>query len=163
MRTLRSLRNGVNKSEDLESCLCQFLRAYWQTPHSITKCGPSDFMIRHSTQDLIPSCPKWEPAVIDVQAAQQRRSRNNERETRDRGAVEPTLQAGNEVVIKDCYPGLKYRTYFERETWEVVKVRGTMVTARQNAMVISRNVSQFKRVSSEEDDLNDETLQVAQI
>ncbi|KAJ1107943.1 hypothetical protein NDU88_005329 [Pleurodeles waltl] len=70
----------------------------------------------------------------------------NERASQCRRAVEPRIQVGDQDITRDRQPGWKYHTPFTREVWEVVKVKGTMVTAKSGLVKVSGNVSWFKKI-----------------
>ena len=58
----------------------------------------------------------------------------------------PDVKVGGTVVVNDRHLGGKFRTPYEREVWEVVNVRGTMVMVHCGQATVSQNVSWFKRV-----------------
>ena len=59
------------------------------------------------------------------------------------------IAVGDTVVIGDRHPGGKFCTPYEKETWTVNRVQGTMITARQRQNQITRNVSFFKRAMAD--------------
>ena len=73
----------------------------------------------------------------------------NEHASVRRRAATPMIAPGDTVVIRDRHPGGKFCTLFEKDTWTVVRMQGTAVTARQRQNQIIRNVSFFKRAVAE--------------
>lgn len=147
MRTLnKAFRIGVSRGENLEECLQSFLRAYCNTPHSTTKCSPSDLLMPHAGRDLVPASEAREPTTLDLQAAQGRRKRNNDKASEWPRAKVVQFQPGALVVVRNRRPGGTFCTRYEPNTWEVVRQHGTMVTVRRNGTQLTRNVSWFKLV-----------------
>ncbi|KAJ1175796.1 hypothetical protein NDU88_001081 [Pleurodeles waltl] len=72
--------------------------------------------------DILPAGPKWQPVVIYVTEAQEKRRVINEKASRDPRVIELDNQVGDKVDIIDRHPGWKFRTLFKKETWDVIRV-----------------------------------------
>ncbi|KAJ1188547.1 hypothetical protein NDU88_005308 [Pleurodeles waltl] len=46
--------------------------------------------------------------------------------------------------MKNRYPGGKFKTMFENNTWTVARVKGTLVTVKRKDETVTRNISCFK-------------------
>lgn len=92
MRTLnQALRIGVEKGEDAETCLHQFLNVYLQTPHSTTCCAQSHLLLRLAPRDT----------EMDGEAALARREATNRKASLARRAQPSSLCVGDYVVVND--------------------------------------------------------------
>ncbi|KAJ1170630.1 hypothetical protein NDU88_002503 [Pleurodeles waltl] len=79
--------------------------------------------------------------------AQEKRTANNERASCRQRAVKPSIQVGHRAIICDRHPMWKDRTMFEREAWEVVRVKGTMITAKRGTIQMAQNMLWFKKIT----------------
>ena len=96
-------------------------------------------------QDTIPHHPEWvDTEVRPSQGGRHREKRNNQASKRRRAKVQ-NFRVGDQVLIKDRYPGSKFRTPFEKEPWMITHVKGTMIAAQRQHETITRNVSWFKQ------------------
>ncbi|KAJ1208166.1 hypothetical protein NDU88_003552 [Pleurodeles waltl] len=68
------------------------------------------------------------------------------------------MQVGDRVLIKNRYPGGKFKTPFEPYPWAVVKIKGTLVTVKRNEETATRNISWFKQYNYDEKALEETTL-----
>lgn len=106
MRTLnQALRIAVDQGEDTEVALNQFLDAYRQTPHSTTRCAPSNLLFKRAPRDNSPTGLAWKPPERDRVAIQARRTMTNQKASAARRAKELQLKVGDRVVVKDRHPG----------------------------------------------------------
>lgn len=148
IRTInRALRIAVDREEDPEKALDQFLAIYRQTPHSTTKCAPAHLLFKRAPRDVIPVDPTWQPPERDGEAVQTRRETTNRKASEVRGAKSSPLRVGDSVVIRDRHPGWQFRTPYESEVCIVSDVKGTMITARRGQQSVTRNITCFKRAA----------------
>ena len=73
---------------------------------------------------------------------------------RSRQAKKSTIQVGNMVLLRQKQTS-KLMTKFYQHPFEVVRIKGTMITARRNEKYITRNASLFKPVKVEQGKSND--------
>ncbi|KAJ1136263.1 hypothetical protein NDU88_002680 [Pleurodeles waltl] len=59
------------------------------------------------------------------------------------------LQVGDRVLVRNRHPGGKFRLPFEMTPWTVVRIRGTMVTAKKGQESVTRNIHFFKQYRSD--------------
>ena len=107
--------------------------------------APSHAVMGRVGMETIPHHPTWLPKEINPQVTQSRRKKTNDHASRKRRAKVSDLREGDQVLLKDRYPGSKFRLPFEAEPWRVVRRQGTMITASQGDESVTRNVSFFKR------------------
>ncbi|CAB4008234.1 Hypothetical predicted protein [Paramuricea clavata] len=97
--------------------LCTFLRNYRATPHSTTYTPPFDAMFQRPMKTKL-----------------QRRSKSSK------------IEEGNSVLVRNKKRG-KLQTPFQPTPYEVIKKKGSMITAQRGAHQVTRNSSHFKKVN----------------
>ncbi|KAJ1176910.1 hypothetical protein NDU88_002177 [Pleurodeles waltl] len=119
-------------------------------------------MFKVPPQDCIPAGPQWTSPELDVEATQQSRERTNQKATERQRRRYLGFQEGNLVVVKIHRPGGKFQTPFEPEPWQVISVRGAMITATRGRQRVTRNISHFRRtgvvITSEEEGEIDDSM-----
>lgn len=151
MRTLnKTLRIAAAEQSDPERAIHRFLREYRGTPHSTTQRSPWSLMLAGPRRDNIPTAPDWESPPYDPSAAQAKRAATNQRATQKRRARTRELHPGCQVLVRNRRGDGKFRTAYEPEVWTVRSTNGTAVTAERDGETISRNVSWFKQIPSQE-------------
>ncbi|KAJ1202780.1 hypothetical protein NDU88_006576 [Pleurodeles waltl] len=69
----------------------------------------------------------------------------NQKVSGKRRAKYRDFREGDQVVMKNRREGGKFRTTFEPKVWEVIGVKGAMITAARGRRRVTRNVSHFRR------------------
>ena len=146
MRTLNKvIRIAHAASESVEGSIYLFLQEYRQTPHSTTGVAPSHAVMGHVGRETIPHHTTWQPREINHQVTLNRRQKTNELASRKRRAKWSDLREGDQVLLKDRYPGSKFRLPFEVQPWTITRRQGTLVTASQGEETVTRDTSFFKK------------------
>ena len=93
--------------------------------------------------------------------AKQKMKENADKRARARVSI---VAVGDTVLVRQRKRN-KFTTRFDPSPFEVVRIKGTMVTAARNEKYITRNISQFKKIPSllkelegEESDISDDDI-----
>ena len=135
--------NGSNWQEEL----MEFLRAYRATPHSSTKCSPSELLFRtsSSTVNLPPvnrnsSESLLETARVNDAESKSRMKRYADKKYKTKSSV---FHVGDKVLVLQTIKS-KATPIFDPKPYTVVKIKGTMITVERNGARKARNSSMMK-------------------
>lgn len=89
----------------------------------------------------------------------------NYADTKRRAVTELKVEVGNKVLLRQRKKN-KFTSKFDPNPFDVIRVKGTMVTARRNGKFVTRNVSFFKSIQNgntddsayEDDDIENQTV-----
>ena len=108
-----------------------------------------------------------EPSIVTLKVkekdrqAKQKMKENADKRARARVSI---VAVGDTVLVRQRKRN-KFTTRFDPSPFEVVRIKGTMVTAARNEKYITRNISQFKKIPSllkelegEESDISDDDI-----
>ena len=144
------LRTSKISGQDKNEALNEFLRAYSETPHSSTGIPPNHLIFGFSRTSGIPYLgpetleqrERWRQTALanDAKAKKRMEAEYNQRMR----AREPTITLGSKVVIqlkKKCKSDSGWD--IERP-FEVIAIKGSMITAKRHDHTTTRNSSCFK-------------------
>ena len=138
--------SGLHKEQGLND----FLKAYRETPHSTTGVAPNHLMFGFSRSSGIPSMlpetpsqrEKWRQEALANDARAKKRMKE-EYDARMK-AKESRITVGAKVVIKIKKTRKSDWSWDVDRPYEVVAMKGSMVTASRNGHTTTRNSSFFK-------------------
>jgi len=139
MRTLgKVIKTAKAADQPWPEELNKFLRNYRTTPHPATGVAPAELLFGRLPESRLPHLQQHDAAYkkkLKEAADQQRKVR------------EPDLKPGDKVLLRrtDSISN-KTDSVYEPDPYEVTKINGTMVTARNQQKEITRNVSLFKKL-----------------
>ena len=128
-----------------------FLLIYRNTPHSTTNESPAKLLMNRSLRDKIPSLPNPENEIFikaqkrDQEKKEQYKSYYDKR----KNVKECTINTGDSVIMRNKRKG-KLETAFDIQPYKVIRLNGTSITIMKNGKEVTRNSSEFKKVSSTE-------------
>ncbi|KAJ1191727.1 hypothetical protein NDU88_001043 [Pleurodeles waltl] len=116
-------------------------------PHATTGMTPSQLCFGRVMTNTIPHYPSCAIQLPPLSQSTRQKSHANIHASQWRRARVVPVQVGDTVLVKYRHPGGKFRLPFEVKPWTVTAVKGTMVTVSQGLKKVTRNISQFKRLS----------------
>lgn len=152
-RFMRSLGKAIRASHTQNTCWRQdmyaFLRNYRATIHPSTKQPPCVLFYGRATNIKIPSLPIKTKAknshakakICDKKAKTKMKDYADSR----RNARPSKLQNGDTVLVQQDKTN-KFTTPFDPRPYEIIKKKGSMVTAKREDREVTRNSSHFKSV-----------------
>ena len=150
MRTLQKcIRAGIIEKKNWKQAMDQFLLNYREIPHSTTSISPSESLDNRKIKTMLPEMPSTSKpeqkamAECDARKKEQMRSYADNR----RGAKESCIKPGDTVLFKQPKEN-KFNAPCNPQPFVVEKEKGTMVTAKNDSKVVTRNSSQFKVIST---------------
>jgi hypothetical protein len=144
------LRTSNISGQHKEQALYEFLRAYRETPHSTTGVAPNHLMFGCSRSSDIPSMlpetsSQREAWRLEAMANDARSKKRMKEEYDSRmKAKESLVRVGAKVVIKVKRSSKADPAWDIERPYEVVAVKGSMVTASRDGHTTTRNSSFFK-------------------
>lgn len=135
------LKQGINA----------FLRNYRATPHTTTKQTPYELFFGRQMYTKLPNLPSKANKLAkhlntkfnDQKGKQQMKQYADKR----RKAKHSNLQVGDKVLVKQDKQN-KLTPPYDPKPFEIVKKKGTMITAKREDKHITRNSSKFKPVQN---------------
>ena len=128
-----------------------FLLNYRTTPHTTTGYAPATLLFNRKVRNKLPSLEvhSSKHKVQEVVQRNDRRVKDKMKEYADkkRRAQKSNLKIGDTVLVRQRKQN-KFSTRFDSKPWEVVRKKGTMVTACRDGKYITRSISQFKVIDS---------------
>ena len=101
-----------------------------------------------SSCSIAPSKPSFTDTHLDIQEKDEKAKEKMKQNADRRAHSKPSdIKVGETVLIRQRKKN-KFTTKFDPSTFQVVRVRGTMVRAVRNEKYATRNISQFKKVPS---------------
>ena len=144
--------NGTHKEQELQF----FLRAYRATPHCVTKVPPSVLLFGFSKTSGIPSVAKRSNEPIHIFARENdNRAKQMMKINYDRvkHVSECPITIGSRVFLK-IEKITKSTSDWDPETFEVIEINKSMITAKRNNKTVTRNSSFFKRAFHPMDEID---------
>jgi len=147
-RTLKAAaQKGTMEGKSLKESIQPFVRRYRATPHSTTGVSPYEAMFGRKMKVELPLVPT-DSEVVDRGRVEQKQQKMMEQ-----GGRTHKLSVGDSVLVKQPKQN-KLTPNYNPKPAEVVDVKGSMVSARINNRVITRDGSRFKLLQSDEGTLN---------
>ncbi|KAJ1087846.1 hypothetical protein NDU88_001009 [Pleurodeles waltl] len=84
-----------------------------KTPHSTTGCTPAVLMFKRPPRDCIPVGSSWKPDELDPEETHEKRLKTNQKASAWRRTQCSDMCMGDIDVVRDRYPGWKFRTTYE--------------------------------------------------
>ncbi|KAJ1136658.1 hypothetical protein NDU88_003073 [Pleurodeles waltl] len=100
--------------------------------------------MNQKVQDTIPHMQESSELHDRVQEALSKRVERNNKMSRKQRAKQRDIRIGGHVLVCNRRSGSKFMLPFEKDTWVVSAIKGTMVIAKRNQETITRNISFFK-------------------
>ena len=142
------VRTAHIENRDWKAAINDFLRAYRATPHPSTGVAPAQLMYprrRFKTQ-----LPRLSGASVSDAAVAEfnRRAMQKAKEYADRKrkAAPSSLVVGDTVLVRQQKKN-KLSSFYDPKPYQIVAIKGSMVSARRVGHAIVRNASFFKRIS----------------
>ena len=148
----KAIRSAHAEGKSWTKHLYKFLLNYRTTPHTTTKFAPSELLFNRKVQNKLPQLHILDPKISDAHAQAKEndiKAKNTMKEQADlkRRAQPSQLKIGDTVLAKQRKQN-KLSTRFDPNPFQVVKKKGTMITAYRNNKYITRNTSHFKVIDS---------------
>ena len=153
----KAIRSAHAEGKQWTEHLYKFLPNYRTTPHMTMGYAPATLLFNRRVCNKLPQLP---PAVSTTNQQVQENdqvAKDKMKENADinRRASPPTLKRGDIVLVRQTKHN-KFTTRFDPRPFEVVRKKGTMITAHRDGKYITRNISQFKVIDSSLEELNQE-------
>ena len=147
---MKAIRAAHVENRSWKQELYNFLRQYRATPHCTTGVSPAEALYRRKLNVTLPQLPQ-QTRVSELHEKLQRRDTANKAKSKDysdkrRNAKPSQLQVGEIVLVRQ--PRRNKLTPFDPRPLEVVRRKGTLVTAKRGMYTITRNISHFKRLNA---------------
>ena len=145
---------GKNWKQELQ----RFLLTYRTTPHVTTKVPPFELIFNRTIRGQLPELPAKTVINKHKQAKdniEKKKAQNKEYYNKKHKAKESEIKEGNTVICLQKRTN-KLAPKFNPERFIVHERKGTKIVAKNQGHIITRNVSQFKRVPALESNENEE-------
>ncbi|XP_062577717.1 uncharacterized protein K02A2.6-like [Saccostrea cucullata] len=164
MKTIgKAIRAAHAEHRSWKQKLYCFLRNYRATPHATTSATPAELLLGRKLKTRIPEIiPSSKNTEISRKDQKEKEKMKRYADIR-RGALDHKLQPGDKVLVKQQKQD-KLSTPYSPEPYEVVKQKGSMITAKNDNKEVTRNASFFKKINEHErsaevtDDSSDELI-----
>ncbi|XP_045170892.2 uncharacterized protein K02A2.6-like [Mercenaria mercenaria] len=159
MKTIgKTIRASHVHHSDWKKDMYAFLRNYRSTPHGTTSETPSDLFYGRPINIKIPFLQRQKKSKKHKNARENdRKSKQKMKDYADtrRNTRKTEIKIGDSVLVKQDKHN-KFSTPYDPIPYEVIKTKGSMVTAEREDKQITRNSSFFKRVGTSKNEPNNE-------
>ena len=144
----KAVRAAHSEGRDWKKDLYRFLLNYRATPHSTTGIAPSQLLFGRTIKTKLPQLESEKHTEFDQEVkrrdelAKEKMKCYADKKAR---AQLTEMRVGDTVLIRQRKNN-KFTTKFDISPFQVVRVKGTMVTAVRNEKYVTRNISHFKKV-----------------
>jgi hypothetical protein len=140
MRTLKkTARTAKVEGRSWKQNLFTFLRNYRATPHSVTHQAPPTLLFNRAINVKLPQSQPVAPADPNHQQALDASCKS-----RQKNKAKPSeFKVGDAVLLRNSKKG-KLQTTYEYQKYQIVKKKGSMITASNDNRQVTRNSSHFK-------------------
>lgn len=122
-----------------------FLRNYRATPHSTTDISPSEIIFGRKMKIKLPEIVKHPKQNFIRRRDKESKLKMKEYADRKYSAKSSKIKTGNMVIVLQPKQG-KLSLPYKPKPYKVIKIKGSMITARNNDHTITRNSSFFKLI-----------------
>ncbi|XP_056132034.1 uncharacterized protein K02A2.6-like [Lampris incognitus] len=147
MRTLeKTIRAAHVEGRQWKQTLYAFLHNYRATPHCSTRMAPADVLFGRPLRIKLPESPLPSQSQADAklrQADAVAKNRMKHNADRMRHAAPLAVKVGDRVLCHQKRKGKLCPAYNPRP-YRIIAIKGSMVTAKHDDHVITRNSSHFK-------------------
>ena len=154
MRTLKKMmRTAIIDRKDWKQHLNSILRNYRAKPHSSTKRSPADLLFRQRIKTKLPTITSkkkerdHDMAVKEIDRNSKKIMKTNADKINH--AKEIDIKVGDTVLAKHQLRQNKLEPTYDEKPFIVKERKGSMVTANRNDKTVTRNASQFKKISDD--------------
>ena len=153
----KAIRAAHTEKKDWKKELYRFLLNYRATPHTTTKFSPVELLFSREIRTKLPSKITkarkidWKIRENDVKA-KTKMKKNADKLSR---AKEREIHVGDTVLVRQRKKN-KFSSTFDPKPYRVTRVKGTMITATRPGHYITRNISFYKKVQPQEEEVTDE-------
>jgi hypothetical protein len=154
MRTLKkTARTTKVEGRSWKQNLFTFLRNYRATPHSVTQQAPATLLFNRAINVKLPRSQTVAPADPNHQqaldASCKSRQKNKVYFDKRNKAKSSEFNVGDAVLLRNSKKG-KLQTPYEHQKYQIVKKKGSMITASNDNRQVTRNSSHFKKFKEKE-------------
>ena len=145
----KAIRSAHAEGKQWTKHLYKFLLNYRTTPHTTTRYAPATLLFNRQVRNKLPQLTPEEPSTSQEVRKNDQKAKIKMKENADmkRRASPSNLKIGDIVLVRQRKNN-KFSTRFDPRPFEVVRKKGTMVTACRDGKYITRNISQFKVIDS---------------
>lgn len=151
MRTIQKAINATHvEQRPWKQTLYTFLRNYRATPHCSTGLAPADVLFGRPLRIKLPDSPvpiKCPTATSIQRTDSLAKSRMKFHADRTRHTTPSSLRVGDAVLCRQKKDG-KLCPAYNPHPYKIIAIKGSMVTAKNNNHVITRNSSHFKPITA---------------
>ena len=144
----KAVRSANVEGRQWKKDLYRFLLNYRATPHTTTGFAPAELLFHRKIQTKLPQLqsltipPDVSAQVIENDANAKAKMKAHA----DKRAQTSTMKVGDLVLVRQRKQN-KLSTRYNPNPFSVIRIKGTMVTARRKDKYITRNSSHFKVIS----------------
>ncbi|XP_062591053.1 uncharacterized protein K02A2.6-like [Saccostrea cucullata] len=168
MRTIEKTIKAANvENKSWKQEIFTFLRNYRATPHCTTKVSPFEALFGRKIRtkmdvDVLNENKGGKYEIHTEMKENDIKAKSKMKQHADHysSAKEIDLEVGDNVLVKQPKSN-KLSTPYEPKPLEILKTKGTMVTAGNDEKTITRNASHFKKLDDKAD--QDQELEVDEI
>ena len=150
MRTLQKcIRAAIIEKSNWKQAMNHFLLNHRATPYSTTNTSPSECLNNRKIKTMLPEMYSTSKPEQKAIAEYDARKKEQMKCCADniRGAKESSIKPGDTVLLKQPKEN-KFSTPYIPELFVVEKRKRTMITAKNDSNMVTRNSSQFKVIST---------------
>lgn len=148
---LKRLKISQMEKRDVRESLWEYLIMYNSTPHTTTGKSPSELFFKRLNRDKIPSVDKIDNLELDSDIRDRdkiQKEKGKEYADKKRRAIEPTLNEGDKVYLKNMEKINKLSPNFNPTPYTVENSKHGDITVRndETGQVLRRNVLHLKKI-----------------
>lgn len=147
MRNLKKVyRTALTEDRPWKQAVYAYLHNYRATPHSTTGIAPATLLFQYNYRTRLPQTVVIKPAndkeVRRKDAKEKERMKRNAEQ--HKSLRKTKFKVGDVVLVKRSGIIPNATTPYQTQPYEIIVIKGTMITARRNTETITRNASFFK-------------------
>ena len=149
MKTIgKAIRAAHVEHRSWKQEMYSFLRNYRATPHVTTNATPAELLIGRALKTRVPKIlPTSQNKKVSNYDRKQKQKMKIYADNKRR-AKHNNLQIGDQVLVKQQKRD-KLTTPYHSEPFQIVKQRGSMITAKNDEKEITRDASFYKKINIE--------------
>ncbi|CAB4008646.1 hypothetical protein BSL78_21779 [Paramuricea clavata] len=148
MRTIqKTLRAAHLENKNWKQELFLFLRNYRATPHSTTGISPAELLFGRKLAVKLPEVVPTSPSRSQFADIDLKKKEKMKVYADTAAKAKPhSFQVGDTVLVRQKRVN-KLSSPYNKHPYTIVKIKGSMITARNATSYITRNRSQFKKIT----------------